>query len=112
MTEEDWNDCIPFTGPEAMMPLGVLIMTPGITIEDLIVDTKKTPTGKVFDVILDEEIISEISGPDGKGILIADATGKGNMTRQEFYDTHSQMDGLKSWAIRKLYINEHGGGIH
>jgi hypothetical protein len=110
--EINWLDCLPFTGPEAMMPLGVIISTPGITIEDLIVDTKKTPTGKTFDVILDEEVISEISGPDGLGILIVDATGGGNMTRQQFYDSHGQRDGLKGWAVRHLYLKEHGGGVH
>jgi hypothetical protein len=108
----NWLECIPFTGPEAQMPLGIIIATPGITIFDLIKDTKKTATGKVYDVVLDEDLVKEISGADGSGILIADATGHGNMTRQQFYETHGQRDGLKGWAIRKLYLKEHGGGVH
>ena len=104
MTEEDWLDCLPFTGPEAMMPLGMIITIPGITIDDLIVDTKKTRTGKIYDVVLDEDIIKEISGPDGSGILIVDAVGAGNLTRQQFYDSHGQRDGLKGWAVRHLYL--------
>jgi hypothetical protein len=112
MPETDWIECLPFTGPEAQMPLGVIISTPGIMIEDLILDTKKTKTGKVYDVVLDEDLIKEISGADGTGILIEDATGQGHMTRQQFYDSHGQRDGLKGWAIRKIYLKEHGGGVH
>lgn len=93
------------------MPAGVIISTPDIFIEDLILDTKKTKTGKVYDVILDEDLIKEISGADGVGILIVDAVGQGNMTREQFYNTHGQRDGLKGWALRKLYLKEHGGGV-
>jgi hypothetical protein len=110
--ETNWLECLPFTGPEAEMPLGVIITTPGITVEDLILDTKKTRTGKVYSVTLDEDVIKEISGADGSGILIVDAVGRGNMTRQQFYDTHGQRDGLKGWALRKIYMNTHGGGVH
>lgn len=94
------------------MPLGVIISTPGITIFDLIKDTKKTAIGKVYDVILDEDLIKEISGEDDSGILISDATGLGDMTRAQFYESHGKKDGLKGWAVRQLYLKEHGGGVH
>lgn len=110
--EVDWIACLPFEGPERLLPLGVIISTPGIFIEDLIKEVKRLPNGKPYDVILDEDSIKALSGEDGLGILIEDATGLGHQTRLQFYETHGKRDGLKNWALRKIYRKEQGGGVH
>jgi hypothetical protein len=106
MTEEkiDWNECLPFTGPEAALPTGLAHLPKGIEVLDMLKEgsIKRTKSGGVLSVQIDEDVYKELISTYGPGqILIANANGKG-MTREQWYAERRQSDGLKQAIIREL----------
>lgn len=102
MKEIDFNSCIPFTGPEAALPTGLAYLPKGIEALDMLKDVKKTNSGGILSVTIDEEIYKELVATYGEGqILIANANGKA-LTRSQWYEQMGQSDGLKLAIIREL----------
>lgn len=100
----DWNECLPYTGPEAALPTGVRHLPKGISVLDMVLEgsVKKTRSGGILSVKIDEDIYQELCATYGNGqILIATATG-GGITREQWYDQMGHSDGLKLAIIREL----------
>lgn len=108
MSEIDWNGCLPFTGPEAALPTGLAHLPKGIAVLDMLLpdSVKRTRSGGVLSVKIDEEVYAELVSTYGSGqILIASAGGKA-MTREQWYEQMGQSDGLKLAIIRELNKEE------
>lgn len=108
--EIDWNECVPFTGPEAALPTGMAHLPKGISILDMLLPdgVKKTRSGGILSVAIDEgtyKSLIETYGSDQ--ILIATANGE-RLTREEWYAQMGQSDGLKLAIIRELNKAEPG----
>lgn len=100
----DWNGCLPFTGPEAALPTGIAHLPKGINVLDLLLpdSIKRTRSGGVLSVKIDEDTYKELVETYGSGqILIATANGKG-LTREAWYEQMGKSDGLKLAIIREL----------
>ena len=94
----DWLGCLPFEGPERLLPTGIAYMPPNIGKEDLIKNIiTSDKSGKVMDVVVDEEIYTKY----GSGILIGTADGK-RITREDWYEKYNHSDGLKLALIRDM----------
>ena len=106
--EIDWNECLPFTGPEASLPTGLAHLPKGIEVLDMLKpdSVKRTRSGGVLSVEIDEEVYKQLLATYGNGqILIATAQGKG-ITREAWYEQMGQSDGLKLAIIRELNKGE------
>jgi hypothetical protein len=102
--EIDWNECLPFTGPEAALPTGLAHLPKGIEVLDMLLpdSVKRTRSGGVLSVQIDEDVYKELVATYGSGqILIANANGE-RMTREQWYNQMGQSDGLKLAIIREL----------
>jgi hypothetical protein len=68
----------------------------------MLLDVKKTKSGGILSVTIDEEVYKELVATYGSGqILIANANGKA-MTRDAWYEQMGHSDGLKLAIIREL----------
>ena len=104
MADINWLECAPFTGPEAALPTGLAHLPRGINVLDMLLpdSVKRTRSGGVLSVKIDEEVYAELVATYGSGqILIANANGKA-MTREQWYEQMGQSDGLKLAIIREL----------
>ena len=102
MTEINWLECVPFTGPEAALPTGLAHLPKGIEVLDMLKEVKRTKSGGVLSVTIDEDVYRELVNTYGAGqILIANANGKA-MTREQWYEQMGHSDGLKLAIIREL----------
>jgi len=102
----DWNSCVEFDGPESALPTGMAHLPKGISVLDMLADVKKTKSGGILSVTIDEEVYKELVATYGEGqILIANANGKA-MTRTQWYNQMGQSDGLKLAIIRELNKGE------
>ena len=102
MTEINWLECVPFTGPEAALPTGLAHLPKGIEVLDMLKEVKRTKSGGVLSVTIDEDVYKELVATYGPGqILIANANGKA-LTREQWYEQMGQSDGLKLAIIREL----------
>jgi hypothetical protein len=102
--EIDWNECLPFTGPEAALPTGLAHLPKGIEVLDMLLpdSVKKTRSGGILSIKIDEETYKQLVETYGSGqILIATAQGKG-ITREQWYEQMGQSDGLRLAIIREL----------
>jgi len=102
--EIDWLSCSEYTGPEAALPTGLAHLPKGIEVLDMLFPdgVKRTRSGGVLSVQIDEEIYKELVETYGSGqILIANANGQA-MTREQWYHAMGQSDGLKLAIIREL----------
>jgi hypothetical protein len=100
--EIDWNDCLPFTGPESLLPTGTH-MPKGISALDMLKEgtMKKTKSGGILSLEVDNDVYAELSEIYPGQILIA--TADGNMiTREAWYEQFGQSDGLRLAIIREL----------
>jgi hypothetical protein len=100
----DWNTCLEFTGPEAALPTGLAHLPKGIEVLDMLLpdSVKRTRSGGVLSLQIDEEIYKQLVATYGSGqILIATANGDG-ITREQWYAQMGQSDGLKLAIIREL----------
>lgn len=108
MPQIDWNECLPFTGPESLLPTGMGHLPEGISTLDLLKEgsVKRTKSGGVLKVEIDEDVYAALVETYGsKQILISTANG-GRMTREEWYDAFGHSDGLKLAIIRELNKGE------
>jgi hypothetical protein len=104
MTEIDWNKCLEFEGPEAALPTGLAHLPQGIEVLDMLLpdSVKRTISGGVLSVQIDEEVYKQLVATYGSGqILIANASGHA-MTREQWYEQMGHSDGLKLAIIREL----------
>jgi|GEM_PF-1532160 len=102
--EIDWNECVPFTGPEAALPTGLAHLPKGIEVLDMLKpdSVKRTRSGGVLSLEIDEEIYKQLVATYGSGqILIANANGEG-ITREQWWEQMGHSDGLKLAIIREL----------
>ena len=102
----DWNDCPVWTGPEQDEPLGGVIMNPELWVLDLVKTVIRTDSGKAVSVAMNEDLVASVTGANGRGILIADPSTGTLLTRTEFYDAHNQTDGLKAWALARIWMQD------
>jgi hypothetical protein len=103
-TEIDWNSCLPFKGPEGKLPTGLAHLPKGIEALDMLLEgsIKKTRSGGVLSVQIDEEVYKQLVETYGsEQILIATANGN-SLTREQWYAQMGQSDGLKLAIIREL----------
>ena len=69
---------------------------------DVLLEIKRTKSGGVLSVKIDEETYKELVDTYGEGqFLISTANGKG-LTRTQWYNQMGQSDGLKLAIIREL----------
>ena len=102
--EIDWGKCCEFEGPEAALPTGIAHLPKGIEVLDMLLpdSIKRTRSGGVLSVQIDEDVYKELVATYGSGqILIANANGAA-MTREQWYNQMGQSDGLKLAIIREL----------
>lgn len=100
----DWNECLPWTGPESQLPSGMGHLPMGISVLDLLQEgsVKRTRSGGVLTLKIDEEVYQALVETYGSSqILISTAQG-GRMTREEWYEKYNHSDGLKLAIIREL----------
>jgi hypothetical protein len=102
----DWLTCITWDGPEKNQPLGGWIRNPELWILDLVQSVIRTDSGKAVDVVMNEDLVTRVTGADGRGILITDPSEGKLMTREEFYNAHNQTDGLKAWALSRIWMQD------
>ena len=98
----DWNDCLPFTGPESLLPTGTH-MPKGISVLDMIREgsLKRTASGGIISLEVDNDAYAELTATYPGQILIATADGD-MITREAWYEQFNQSDGLKLAIIREL----------
>ena len=100
----DWNECLPFTGPESQLPTGVAHLPKGISVLDMLKEgsVKKTKSGGILSLEIDNDVYDQLVETYGSGqILIATAGGHG-ITRETWYEQFGQSDGLRLAIIREL----------
>ena len=104
----DWNECLPFTGPESLLPTGTHLPT-GISALDLMKEgsLKKTKSGGILSLEVDNDVYAELGKTYPGQILIATAGGK-LITREAWYEQFGQSDGLRLAIIRELNKNPDG----
>ena len=100
--EIDWLSCLPFTGPESLLPTGTHMPT-GITVLDMIREgsLKRTASGGIISLEVDNDVYAELTATYPGQILIATADGD-MITREAWYAQFNQSDGLKLAIIREL----------
>ena len=100
----DWNECLPWTGPESQLPSGMGHLPVGISVLDLLQEgsVKRTRSGGVLTLKIDEDVYQALVETYGASqILISTARG-GRMTREQWYEAYGHSDGLKLAIIREL----------
>lgn len=109
MTAKDWLRCLPFKGREKDVPAGVSLPS-GVQLEDLVIEFKKTSQGTIYNAVLDEDLIGQLTTTWGPAAVLITTANSENLTRQEWYDRYGT-DGLKAWAIVSEVRKKTGGGI-
>lgn len=98
----DYLECLPWTGDEGALPRGGESRVP-MPIEDLILpgSIKKTRSGVVYDLQVDEDLYKELTGIYGsRAILISESTGGGKLSRPDWKAKYGT-DGLKLWLLAR-----------
>ena len=133
--ETNWLEkCVPWTGLERDLPLGVIGLPQGINVVDLVksvtIFDDNTESGlaeiKPADIKAGMKLASakmwesRIEAIGASGIRIVDPDGGRQLTRYpEWYESLSadgvnprHTDGLAMWAVRKLRTKMAGPGVH
>lgn len=100
----DWNECLPWDGPESQLPSGMGHLPENISILDMLLpdSVKRTRSGGVLTLKIDEEVYQALVETYGASqILISTAQG-GRITREQWYEQYGHSDGLKLAIIREL----------
>jgi hypothetical protein len=109
-----WLQCIEYTGRGAKDPVGGSLPE-GWEIRDLVLFAKVKRGKNIIDVlpndlkqddriikaIIDEEAVKELYEEDPRAILLAQASGRADLTRLEWYTKYGR-DGLRNWATSAL----------
>jgi hypothetical protein len=108
----EWLDCLEYTGRGAKEPTGG--STPeGWTIRDLVRSAIVKRGKKIVEVadprqgdliikaVMDEAVIKDLYDEDPRAILLAQASGRADLTRLEWYEKFGR-DGLRTWATSAL----------
>lgn len=124
--EEDWLECLPFTGEEALLPVGYQIRSPGLFILDFVAayqvldkgqiklvnpweNDGKVP-GKILAVVMNEKAIEMVQATyGGRGIVVESADGL-RLTVPEYREKF-KMDPLAQLAISRAYLATTGPGV-